>query len=56
MATETHGISIRTFFPNGNKCDHRQDMKLSEIKKWVEAYFYTHPDCEAITIKIWRES
>lgn len=51
-----HCVSFRAHYPNGNKCDHHQEIKLTEIKKWIESYFYTHPDCEAITIKIWRES
>lgn len=51
-----HVITFRCYYPNGNKTDHRQEMKLTELKKWVESYFYTHPECEAITIKIWRES
>lgn len=46
-------LSIRCYYPNGNHTEHRQSMKLSDIAKWVEAYKFTHPDCEAITVKLW---
>lgn len=49
-------MSIRTYFPGvGNHVNHYRDMTLKDIKKWVEAYKLTHPNCEAITVKIYLE-
>lgn len=45
-------MSIRTYYGTDNN-NHRRIMKLSEIKKWIEAYKFTHPDVTAISIKIW---
>lgn len=28
-------------------------MPLTDIKKWVEAYRFTHPNVQSISIKIW---
>ena len=46
-------LSIRAYFPGGGSCTHHQDLSLKDIAKWVEAYQFTHPDTEAITVKIW---
>lgn len=46
-------ISIRCHYPNGDQTQHRQTMKLSDIPKWVESYKFTHPNCTAVSIKIW---
>ena len=46
-------LSIRCYYPGGNTTTHRQQLKLSDVPKWVEAYKFTHPECEAITIKLW---
>lgn len=47
-------MSIRAYFPGlGNYCNHYVDMPLKDIKKWVEAYQFTHKNCEAITVKIY---
>ena len=48
-----YSLSIRAYFPNGGTCTHYQDLALKDIAKWVEAYQFTHPDVEAITVKIW---
>lgn len=53
MKNQTYDLSIRCYYPNGNKTEHRQTMKLNEIPKWIEAYKFTHPLCESVTIKIW---
>ena len=53
MKNKIFELSIRCYYPNGNKTEHRQTMKLSEIPKWIEAYKFTHPQCESVTIKIW---
>lgn len=46
-------LSIRCYYSNGNHTQHFQDLKLSDIPKWIEAYKFTHPDCEAVTVKLW---
>lgn len=48
-------VSFRTYYPNGNKCDHIQDLTPGNLIYWLACYFFTHPDCESITIKIWRD-
>ena len=53
MKKATFCISFRCFYPNGEHTNHRQEMKLSDIAKWIEAYQFTHPDCNAITVKVW---
>ena len=37
----------------GNHCTHTQEMKLTDIPKWIEAYRFTHPACESVTVKVW---
>ena len=44
-------ISFRCFYPT-NKVTHYQEITLKEIAKWIEAYQYTHPDCEAISVRV----
>lgn len=46
-------VSFRCFYEDGNRTNHRQELKLSEIQKWIEAYKFTHPACTAISCKIW---
>ena len=46
-------ISMRCYYPNGETTNHYQTIKLSDIPKWIEAYKFTHPNCVAITAKIW---
>ena len=49
-----NNISLRCYFPGeGNSVTHYQTMPLKDIPKWIEAYHFTHPTCEAITIKVW---
>lgn len=50
---KTYDISIRCYYPNGNKTQHSQTLPLKDIAKWVEAYRFTHPACKAVTFKIW---
>ena len=45
-------LSIRCYYTN-NHTEHRQLMKLADIPKWIEAYKFTHPECKAITVKLW---
>lgn len=53
MAQREYKLSMRAYFPNGNKTDHYQVMPLKDIPKWIEAYRFTHPDVESITVKVW---
>ena len=48
-----YSVSIRTYYPNGNRCDHHAEIEQKEIAKWIECYKFTHPDCTSITVKIW---
>lgn len=50
----TYDISFRCYFPEqGNYTTHRQAMPLKDIPKWIEAYTFTHPNVESISVKIW---
>lgn len=52
--SEKYEVSFHCYFPGtGNITRHRQTMPLKDIKKWVEAYRYTHPMVQSITVKIW---
>ena len=53
MKKTTFDISMRCYYPNGEPTTHRQPLKLSDIPKWIEAYQFTHPNCQAITTKVW---
>lgn len=47
-------MSIRCYFPGiDNKTQHYQTLPLKDIAKWIEAYQFTHPNIESITIKVW---
>lgn len=52
----TYDISIRCYFTGrGNYTTHRQNMPLKDIPKWLEAYMFTHPNAESITVKLWPQ-
>lgn len=47
-------LSIRCYFPGAqNYTHHMQTMPLKDITKWVDAYKFTHPTAESISIKIY---
>ncbi|MCG4525542.1 hypothetical protein NE579_15445 [Intestinimonas massiliensis] len=49
-------LSIRCYYPGkGNYTHHMQTLPLKDIGKWVEAYRFTHPDVESITVKIYMK-
>lgn len=50
---ETTHISFRCYYPDGGKCDKHQVLKLSDIPKWIDSYKFTHPNCSAISVKVW---
>lgn len=46
-------ISFYCHYENGDQTKHRQDLQLKDIPKWLEAYRFTHPNCQAVSFKIW---
>ena len=46
-------ISFFCYYPNGNKTEHRQMLRLDQVGRWIECYQFTHPHCEAISCKVW---
>lgn len=49
-------MSIRCYFAGvDNKTQHYQIMPLKDIPKWVEAYSFTHPTLQSITVKVWMK-
>lgn len=46
-------VSFRCYFPTGDPCNKTQDIKLSDIPRWIESYLFTHPLCTAVTVKVW---
>ena len=46
-------LSFRCYYKDGGSCDKYQDLKLSDIPHWIHCYKFTHPNCTAITIKVW---
>lgn len=51
---KAYDMNFRCYFPGtGNHTNHRQIMPLEDVKKWVEAYQFTHPNVESITVKVW---
>ena len=47
-------LSIRCYFSGfQNYTHHMQEMRLKDIEKWVEAYRFTHPKVESITVKVY---
>lgn len=47
-------ISFRCYYEKGTKhTTHIQTLKLADIPKWIDCYKFTHPNCEAISAKVW---
>ena len=46
-------VSFRCYYPDGNSCNHLQDLPLSEIGRWIDCYRFTHPKCISISVKVW---
>ena len=53
MIDKVISISFRCYYGNGNKTTHKQNLKISKIPRWIDSYKFTHPDCQAITCKVW---
>lgn len=45
--------SFRCFFGGGRYNQHNQLLRLEEIPRWLDAYMFTHPGVESISVKIW---
>lgn len=53
---KAYKLNFRCYFPGiQNYTSHRVEMPLRDIPKWVEAYRFTHPNLENITVKIYME-
>lgn len=48
-----YGLSIRCYYDRGEYTTHYRTMPLELVPKWVDAYTFTHPNVESITVKIW---
>lgn len=49
-----YGMNFRCYFPGtGNHTNHHCTMPLKDVERWVEAYQFTHPNIESITVKVW---
>lgn len=47
-------LSFRCFYEGSrNYTQHFQTMPLKDIEKWIDAYRYTHPALEAVSVIIW---
>lgn len=40
-------------FPDGGRTKHQAHIDLADIGKWIDCYKFTHPNCRAISAKIW---
>lgn len=49
-------VSFRCYYPSGKPCCKVQEIALADIPKWIEAYLFTHPNCTAITVKVWTHN
>lgn len=46
-------MSFKCYYLDGDPCLHYRDMPMEDIPKWIDAYKFTHPNCTAITVKVW---
>lgn len=52
---QTLYVSFRCYYGKGEFTKHYQRIALKDIPKWIESYMFTHPNVEAITVKVWSE-
>lgn len=50
---KSYNLSIRCYYEE-NWTNHRQELKLSELKKWIESYIFTHPQVTGFSIRLYR--
>lgn len=48
-----YNLSIRCYYRDGNYNTHKQELKLSNLKKWIDAYIYTHPQVKEFSIRLY---
>lgn len=54
MKKPIYRIGIRCYYKgSGTYTYHEQHMPLKDIARWIEAYQFTHPTLDAMTIKIY---
>lgn len=55
MSKRSYNVSFRCYFGGtpDNFTQHYIDMPLKDIPKWLEAYQFTHPNVQSITVKYW---
>lgn len=54
MIDRKFAISFFCYYPDSDQpCKKVQVLKLADIPKWIDAYKFTHPACQAITVKVW---
>lgn len=46
-------VSFYCYYADGHHCCHRQVLDLDDISLWIYCYKFTHPECTAISCKIW---
>lgn len=53
---QEYNMNFRCWFEGSGKyTNHHQSMKLEDIPKWIEAYSFTHPSLQSITVKVWMK-
>lgn len=52
---EVLGMSFRCYYTDGQPCNHYRELAMEDVGKWMDAYKFTHPNCVAITVKVWFE-
>lgn len=50
---ETLGMNFRCYYTDGQPCNHYRELSMEDVGKWMDAYKFTHPNCIAITVKVW---
>lgn len=49
-----YNVSFRCYYGTpGNHTTHRQTMTLGDIPRWLDAYLFTHPEVQSISVKVW---
>lgn len=50
-----NNVSIRCYYTDGTYTKHYQELELKDLRKWIEAYRFTHPNVRSISIRVWFE-